>query len=68
MRSYRWLRLSHDRQTPLYEEDFPLWAERQGALLRARRFEELDLDNLIEEVEALARREGGRWRAVPSSS
>ena len=40
-----------------YEEDFPLWAERQAALLRARRFDELDLDNLIEEVEDLSRRE-----------
>jgi hypothetical protein len=41
----------------LYEEDFPLWAERQAALLRARRFDELDLENLIEEVEDLSRRE-----------
>jgi Domain of unknown function DUF29 len=41
----------------LYEEDFPLWAERQAALLRAGRFDELDLDNLIEEVEDLSRRE-----------
>jgi uncharacterized protein DUF29 len=41
----------------LYEEDFPLWAERQASLLRARRFAELDLDNLIEEVEDLSRRE-----------
>ena len=40
-----------------YEEDFPLWAERQGALLRARRFDELDLENLIEEVEDLSRQE-----------
>jgi hypothetical protein len=41
----------------LYQQDFPLWAERQAALLRARRFDELDLDNLIEEVEDLSRRE-----------
>jgi hypothetical protein len=41
----------------LYEEDFPVWAERQAALLRARRFDQLDLDNLIEEVEDLSRRE-----------
>jgi Domain of unknown function DUF29 len=41
----------------LYEADFPLWAEHQAALLRARRFDELDLDNLIEEVEDLSRRE-----------
>jgi hypothetical protein len=49
--------LSRPPDASLYEEDFPLWAERQGALLRARRFEELDLDNLIEEVEALARQD-----------
>jgi hypothetical protein len=41
----------------LYEEDFVLWAERQAALLRAKRFDELDLDNLIEEVEDFSRRE-----------
>ena len=41
----------------LYEKDFPLWAERQAAILRAKRFDELDLDNLIEEVEDLGRRE-----------
>jgi Domain of unknown function DUF29 len=41
----------------LYEEDFPLWAERQAALLRARQFDGLDLGNLIEEVEDLSRRE-----------
>ncbi len=37
----------------LYEEDFYVWAERQTELLRARRFDELDLDNLIEEVDDL---------------
>jgi hypothetical protein len=41
----------------LYEADFPLWAERQASLLRAGRFEALDLENLIEEVEDLSRRE-----------
>ncbi|HEX5078739.1 MAG TPA: DUF29 domain-containing protein [Geminicoccaceae bacterium] len=41
----------------LHEVDFPLWAERQAALLRAGQFDELDLDNLIEEGEDLRRRE-----------
>jgi Domain of unknown function DUF29 len=41
----------------LYEDDFALWAERQAMLLRAGRFDALDLENLIEEVEDLARRE-----------
>ena len=35
----------------LYEEDLHAWAEQQAALLRARRFAELDLEHLIEEVE-----------------
>jgi hypothetical protein len=35
----------------LYEQDFYVWTEVQAELLRQRRFETLDLDNLIEEVE-----------------
>ena len=35
----------------LYEEDLYPWSRMQAALLRARRFDELDLENLIEEVE-----------------
>jgi hypothetical protein len=38
----------------LYDTDFYVWALAQADLLRARRFEALDLDNLIEEVEGLA--------------
>lgn len=34
----------------LYERDFPAWAKRQAELLRAGRYEDLDLDHLIEEV------------------
>jgi hypothetical protein len=41
----------------LYDEDFYVWTEAQAALLRERRFEGLDLANLIEEVEALGRAE-----------
>jgi Domain of unknown function DUF29 len=41
----------------LYERDLALWAERQAALLRAGRFDALDLEKLIEEVEDLSRRE-----------
>jgi hypothetical protein len=37
----------------LYEQDFYVWAEVQAGLLRERRFEALDLANLIEEVEGL---------------
>jgi hypothetical protein len=38
----------------LYDEDFYVWAERQAELLRSRRLDQLDLDNLILEVEGLA--------------
>ncbi len=49
----------------LYEEDFYVWAGRQADLLRARRFDELDLDNLLEEVEDLA---GAKWSAVQNNA
>ena len=45
------------RTKDLYQEDFYVWTEAQAALLRERRFEALDLANLIEEVEALSRSE-----------
>lgn len=48
--------LAKDRET-LYEHDFCLWLEQQAAFLRERRFDELDLPNLIEEIEAMARRD-----------
>jgi Domain of unknown function DUF29 len=41
----------------LYDDDFYVWTEAQAELLRKRKFEALDLDNLIEEVEALGRAE-----------
>lgn len=41
----------------LYERDYYSWTLEQAALLRARRFAELDLENLAEEVEDLAKRE-----------
>jgi hypothetical protein len=41
----------------LYDEDFYVWTEAQAELMRKRQFEALDLDNLIEEVEALGRAE-----------
>jgi hypothetical protein len=40
----------------LYEADELAWVEEQVALLRAGRFGELDLPNLIEELEEMARR------------
>jgi hypothetical protein len=41
----------------LYERDICLWAEKTAELLRSHCWEELDLENLIDEVEDLSRRE-----------
>lgn len=40
---------------PAYEQDYGAWLSRQIALLRARRWGELDLDHLVDEVESLGR-------------
>lgn len=41
----------------LYEQDFAAWLDVQVTALRERRFADLDLDNLIEEVESIRRAE-----------
>lgn len=41
----------------LYESDFLLWTQDTIAKLKARDFDHLDFENLIEEVEALGRSE-----------
>src|SRR5664279_2079035 len=38
----------------LYERDFSAWLDEQAAFLRSRRWNDLDLPHLIEEVEDLA--------------
>jgi hypothetical protein len=48
--------LADDRQS-LYERDFCLWLEQQAALLREGRFDELDVANLVEEIESMARKD-----------
>jgi len=37
----------------LHDTDFVEWSDRMAELLRARRFDELDIENLAEEVESL---------------
>jgi hypothetical protein len=37
----------------LYEEDYLVWLEKNTLLLKNRQFQELDLDNLVEELEDL---------------
>jgi hypothetical protein len=41
------------RANSLYESDFFTWTQEQARLLRERRFNDLDLDNLIDEVESV---------------
>ena len=41
----------------LYETDFYAWTRAQADLLRARRFDELDLEQLAEEIDSVAARE-----------
>ncbi|MFL6673519.1 MAG: DUF29 domain-containing protein [Massilia sp.] len=42
---------------PGYYDDFTLWLRAQAALLRERKVELLDVENLAEEVEGMARKE-----------
>ena len=52
-----------------YEEDFVLWTKRQAALIRARKLDLVDWENVAEEIESLGisdRRElGGRLDEKP---
>jgi hypothetical protein len=41
----------------LYDTDFVEWAEHTATLLRQGRFDELDLENMVEEIECLGRSE-----------
>jgi hypothetical protein len=41
------------RGNELYETDFYAWTQEQARLLRERRFDDLDLDNLVDEVESV---------------
>lgn len=43
--------------TNLYEIDFYAWTEEQVSLLKTQQWKELDTINLIEEIEALGRKE-----------
>ncbi len=46
-----------------YEIDTVRWLDRQAELLRARRFDQLDIHNLIEELQAMARRDRRELRS-----
>ncbi|GBL14383.1 hypothetical protein MTo_01681 [Microcystis aeruginosa NIES-1211] len=44
-------------ETNLYEHDYYLWLEKTISLLKNRQFSELDLEDLIEEIKYISRRE-----------
>ncbi|MGK7933993.1 MAG: DUF29 domain-containing protein [Microcystaceae cyanobacterium] len=43
--------------TTLYDQDFALWIEKTVKQLKAGAFSQIDVENLIEEVESLGRRD-----------
>jgi len=43
--------------TILYDQDFHAWTQRQVELLQAQQWEQVDIQNLIEEIESLGRQE-----------
>lgn len=43
--------------TDAYESDFYAWTQVQAALLRSKRWSQVDLPNLIEEIESLGRQQ-----------
>jgi hypothetical protein len=40
-----------------YDQDFNLWIEQTVALLKVGRFDELDVENLVDELESMSRRD-----------
>ncbi|MBP5789552.1 MAG: DUF29 domain-containing protein [Neisseriaceae bacterium] len=42
--------------TLLYQTDFPAWAYQQAALLKDRKFDQVDWDEVIEEIEDMGNR------------
>jgi len=44
----------------LFEQDYSQWAEEMADLLAAGNFTELDIENLVEEVRDLSKREPDR--------
>jgi hypothetical protein len=46
--------------TTLYDRDYGLWAEEMARLLAEGKFSELDIENLVEEVRDLSKRERDR--------
>ena len=52
----------------LYSSDFYGWTQAQAKFLKTRQWDELDIANLVEEVEALGRQERQELQRVCSNS
>lgn len=55
---------TRDIPDSLYDRDFAAWAEQQARALRARAFDTVDWENVIEEIETLGRSERSALRAA----
>ncbi len=53
-----------NKLTHLYQEDESLWLTEMVKLLRENRLQELDIENLIEELEALGKRDKNRVESL----
>lgn len=40
-----------------YEKDFVMWSEQQAQFLKEKKFESLDIDNIVDEIESLGKRD-----------
>jgi hypothetical protein len=56
--------LPERRNRPSYDEDFAAWIEHQAAALRDGRFDELDIEELVDEVESLGKRDFKKLRSA----
>jgi hypothetical protein len=43
--------------TTLYDQDFYAWTQQQAELLRAGQWQQIDVENLVEEIESLGKQE-----------
>jgi hypothetical protein len=57
------LRIPDDAIPAAYERDFVLWIATQLEILRARKFEQLDLDNVIEEFDSMGKNQRHELRS-----
>ena len=54
-------RIDARRDAPTYDQDWAAWAGHQVEMLKQRRFDEVDVESLWDEVESLAKRDFKAW-------